>query len=134
MTRKTILGVDLGGTKIMSGIVTPKGEVPGKPCTILTGGKDPEKVIINRIFHSIEKALSNARLKITDISGIGIGATGPLDMKKGLILECPFLPTLNNFPIRKTIHERFDIPVFLDNDANCLILGECYFGSNPTCM
>ena len=129
MTRKAILGVDLGGTKIMSGIVTPKGKVLGKPCAIPTGGKDPEKVIINRIFNSIEKALSHARLKITDISGIGIGATGPLDMKKGLILECPFLPTLNYFPLRKTIQKRFDIPVFLDNDANCLILGECYFGA-----
>ncbi len=113
----------------MSGLMSAKGEILGKPYTIPTGGKDSEKAIINRIFNSIEKALSNARLRITDISGIGIGATGPLDMKEGLILECPFLPSLNYFPIRKTVRERFDIPVFLDNDANCFVLGECFFGA-----
>ncbi len=129
MAQKAILGVDLGGTKIISGLITPKGEILGKPYTIPTGGKDSEKTVINRIFNSIEKALSNARLRITDISGIGIGATGPLDMKEGLILECPFLPSLNYFPIRKTVCERFDIPIFLDNDANCFVLGECFFGA-----
>lgn len=129
MRQKAILGVDLGGTKIMCGLVTPKGKVLGKPYTIPTGGKDTKKIIINRLFNAIEQALSIVRLNITDISGIGIGATGPLDMKEGLILECPFLPTLNNYPIREVVHERFDIPVFLDNDANCFVLGECYFGS-----
>ncbi|KPL23663.1 MAG: hypothetical protein AMS23_06370, partial [Bacteroides sp. SM1_62] len=53
----------------------------------------------------------------------------PLDMKEGLILECPFLPTLHNFPLRKTVQEKFGIPVFLDNDANCFGLGEYFFGA-----
>ncbi|MCK4466346.1 MAG: ROK family protein, partial [Bacteroidales bacterium] len=118
-----------GGTKIMIGIITPKGKILGKPYTVPTGGNDSEKVIINRIFNSIEKGLSNVQLEITDISGIGIGATGPLDMKKGLILDCPFLPSLKHFPLRKTIHEKFNVPVFLDNDANSFVLGECYFGT-----
>ena len=129
MVEKAILGIDLGGTKIMSGLISVNGEMLGKPYIVPTGGKDPEKIIINRIFNAIEETLLNARLKITDISGIGIGATGPLDMKEGLILECPFLPTLNYFPLRKTIQEKFDIPVFLDNDANCFALGECFFGA-----
>ena len=129
MGEKAILGVDLGGTKISCGIISTRGELLGKPFTILTGGKDSEKAIINRIFNAIEKALGLARLKIKDISGIGIGATGPLDMKEGLILECPFLPTLNYFPLRQTIHEKFKLPVFLDNDANCFTLGECFFGA-----
>jgi glucokinase len=129
MRQKAILGVDLGGTKIMCGLVTSKGKVLGKPYTIPTGGLDTKKNIINRLFYAIEQALSNARLNINGISGIGIGATGPLDMKEGLILECPFLPNLNNYPIREVVHERFDIPVLLENDANCFVLGECYFGS-----
>ncbi|NOY37309.1 MAG: ROK family protein [Chlorobi bacterium] len=129
MTQKSILGVDLGGTKIMSGLITQEGDIIGKPYTVPTGSKDPEKIIINRIFNSIEKALNIAQLRITDIEGIGIGATGPLDMKEGLILECPFLPTLNFFPLREVVHERLDIPVFLDNDANCFVLGECFFGA-----
>jgi len=129
MKEKAILGIDLGGTKIMSGLISAGGELLGESITVPTGGKDPAEVIINRIFHVIERILAEARLKIKDISGIGIGATGPLDMKEGLILKCPFLPTLNNFPLRKTIYDRYHIPVFLDNDANCFALGECYFGA-----
>ena len=129
MVEKAILGVDLGGTKISCGIISNRGEILGKPYTIPTGGKDSAKTIINRIFNTIERALGLARIKVTDISGIGIGATGPLDMKEGVILECPFLPTLNYFPLRETIQKKFNIPVFLDNDANCFALGECFFGA-----
>lgn len=128
MAKKAILGVDLGGTKISCGIISTAGEILGKPLVIPTGGRDPATTIINRISGIIEKTLGSARLRITDILGIGIGATGPLDMKEGVILECPFLPTLNYFPLRKTIHDRFHIPVYLDNDANCFTLGECFFG------
>ena len=129
MEEKAILGLDLGGTKILSGLISVKGEVLGSPYTIPTGGKDPEEAIVNRIFMAIEKSLDDARLSIKDISGIGIGATGPLDMKAGLILDCPFLPTLKYFPLSKTIHDKYGIPVFLDNDANCFALGEFFFGA-----
>ncbi|KPL12830.1 MAG: hypothetical protein AMS26_16180, partial [Bacteroides sp. SM23_62] len=129
MEEKAILGVDLGGTKISSGLITVNGELLGNPYTLPTGGKDPGKAIVSRIFSAVEKTLDDARLNVTDISGIGIGATGPLDMKEGLILECPFLPTLHNFPLRKTVQEKFGIPVFLDNDANCFGLGEYFFGA-----
>jgi len=129
MVEKAILGIDLGGTKIMGGLISAGGELLGEPVIVPTGGKDPEKVIVKRIFNSIERTLAGAGLNISDVSGIGIGSTGPLDMKEGLILECPSLPTLHNFPLRKTIHERYHIPVFLDNDANCFALGECFFGA-----
>lgn len=129
MQEKTILGIDLGGTKILCGLITGKGEVIGHPHTVATGGQDPEETIVNRIFKAVQKTLADGRKGITEIRGIGIGATGPLDMKEGLILDCPFLPTLKNFPLRKTIQDEFGIPVFLDNDANCFGLGEYYFGA-----
>jgi glucokinase len=50
-------------------------------------------------------------------------------MKQGLILDCPFLPTLKYFPLTNTIHDKYGIPVYLDNDANCFALGEYYFGA-----
>lgn len=129
MQEKAILGLDLGGTKISSGLISARGDILGNPYTIPTGGEDPEQAIVNRLFAAIGKSLDNASLKIEDISGIGIGSTGPLDMKQGLILDCPFLPTLKNFPLTRTVGNRFDLPVFLDNDANCFALGEWYFGA-----
>lgn len=129
MEEKAILGLDLGGTKILSGVISARGKVLGNPYTIHTGGKDPEEAIIHRMFTAIERSLDDASLTIEDISGIGVGATGPLDMKQGLILDCPFLPTLKYFPLSKTIREKFAVPVFLDNDANCFALGEYFFGA-----
>jgi glucokinase len=129
MQGKAMLGLDLGGTKILSGLISVRGDILGDPYTIPTGGEDPEQAIVHRLFAAIEKSLDNAGLKIGDISGIGIGSTGPLDMKQGLILDCPFLPTLKNFPLRRTVRDKFGLPVFLDNDANCFALGEWFFGA-----
>jgi len=129
MEEKAILGLDLGGTKILSGLISTGGEVLGNPYTIPTGGKDPREAIVNRLFIAIERSLDDAGLKMEDISGIGIGATGPLDMKQGLILDCPFLPTLKYFPLVMTIQDKYGVPVFLDNDANCFALGEWFFGA-----
>ena len=129
MEEKAILGLDLGGTKILSGLISSRGEVIGNPYTVPTGGKDPEDAIVSRLFMAIDKSLEDARFKIGDISGIGIGATGPLDMKQGLILDCPFLPTLKNFPLSKTIQDKYGVPVYLDNDANCFALCEWFFGA-----
>jgi glucokinase len=50
-------------------------------------------------------------------------------MDAGLILECPQLPNMHFFPLRKTIQDYFGIPVYINNDANCLIYAECLFGA-----
>lgn len=129
MSSKIIIGIDLGGTKIMTGIISPDGKVLGTPVKVQTGGTEPVERIIKRITDSVELSLSNIGLSISDVMGIGIGATGPLDIDEGVILECPQLPTMHFFPVRKTIEDYFGIPVCLNNDANCLILGECIFGA-----
>ena len=64
MEEKAILGLDLGGTKILSGLISVKGEVLGNPYTIPTGGKDPEEAIVNRLFMAIEKSMDDAELRI----------------------------------------------------------------------
>jgi len=129
MSSKIIVGIDLGGTKIMTGIISPDGKVLGTPVKVQTGGTEPVERIIKRITNSVELSLSNIGLSISDVMGIGIGATGPLDIDGGVILECPQLPTMHFFPLRKTIEDYFGVPVYLNNDANCLILGECIFGA-----
>jgi glucokinase len=85
-------------------------------------------MIIKRITDSIEKVCFHLNLSINNVIGIGIGATGPLNINDGIILECPQLPTMNFFPLRDTIESYFSVPVFINNDANCLIYGETVFG------
>jgi glucokinase len=58
-----------------------------------------------------------------------MGVTGPLDTASGTILECPQLPTMHFYPLKAKIYEKFRIPVFMDNDANALLLGESIWGA-----
>jgi glucokinase len=72
MEEKAILGVDLGGTKILTVVISRKGEVISNPYTLPTGGKDPAEAILNRLFHAIEKNLDDSGLRMDDVAGIVI--------------------------------------------------------------
>lgn len=127
--KSLLIGVDIGGTKIQAGAINSDGEVIGEPVTIDTIGNDESDKILGRITGSIEKVINNTGSDFADIIGIGMGVTGPLDTKNGTILECPQLPTMHFYPLRDKIIEKFNIPVFMDNDANALLLGESIWGA-----
>jgi glucokinase len=124
-----IIGVDIGGTKIRTGAVSHAGEILGKPVTTATGGNDDSDVIFKRITGSIETVINSTDLKSFDITGIGLGVTGPLDIETGRILECPQLPTMHFYPLWEKVREKFNLPVIMDNDANALLLGESIWGA-----
>ncbi len=129
MKNKVYIGVDLGGTKIMTGAVDVSGRVYQTPVKVSTGGDEPAENIVSRIVDSINKTLSAIKIDKLDAAGIGIGSTGPLSIKEGTILDCPQLPTMKNYSLRQTVENVFNIPVYLNNDANCLIYGETIFGA-----
>lgn len=126
---KIYIGVDLGGTKIMTGAMTANGKLCGEPVQVPTIGIDAAINIITRLTDSIEKVMRGIDTSTHVVEGIGLGVTGPLDCKNGIILDCPQLPTLHNFPLKKEIESTFSLPVKMNNDANCLIYGETLFGS-----
>lgn len=127
--KSVIIGVDVGGTKIKTGAVHLDGNIICEPVTVDTGGNDESEKILARITGSVEKVIKNSGLKPADIIGIGMGVTGPLDTASGTILECPQLPTMHFYPLRERIIEKFKLPVFMDNDANALLLGESIWGA-----
>ena len=129
LENKILIGVDFGGTKILTGAMTTEGKILGEPVKIPTNPNEEPGKIIKRITGSIEEVLGRIKAKVFDVEGIGLGVTGPLDIKNGIILECPQLPTLHFYPLRKAIEEYFALPVYMNNDANCLIYGEALFGS-----
>ncbi len=129
MKNKVYIGVDLGGTKIMTGAVDASGRVYQTPVKIPTKGDEPAENIVSGIVDSINKTLSAINIDKQYVAGIGIGSTGPLSIKEGTILDCPQLPTMKNYPLRQAVENAFNIPVYLNNDANCLIYGETVFGA-----
>lgn len=127
MTKKYVIGIDLGGTKI-NGVVTDlNGEVLSQ-YTIPTNADQGEKVVLDRIIQVIDNIIETSGKNISEIKAIGIGSPGPLDAKKGIIITTPNLP-FKNFELVKPIQDRYGLPTYLDNDANVAAIGEFMFGA-----
>ena len=103
--KKIAIGVDIGGTKIKAGLVDINGQIIGIPESIRTLAHEPGEMIIEQLTLLIRRMIQQA--DGAELIGIGIGSTGPLDINKGIILECNNLPTLHNYPLHKKIRINF---------------------------
>ncbi|HEY4306783.1 MAG TPA: ROK family protein [Gemmatimonadaceae bacterium] len=127
-----IIGVDLGGTNIVVGAMSADGEHSFATRSIPTSADLGAEGVADRIVGVIEGVIldtiaqTNAQRK--DFLGVGIGAPGPLDREKGLVIVAPNLGW-RNFPLRDRIGEKLNLPATLDNDANCATVGEWWQGS-----
>ena len=129
MKNEILIGVDLGGTKILTGAMTAEGAILAEPVNIPTNKMEKPESMVGRIVDAVEETLSKCNASVDDVKGIGLGVTGPIDINEGIILECPQLPTMHFFPLKKAIENHFPTSVYMNNDANCLIYGESLFGS-----
>ena len=123
-----ILGVDLGGSKILTAVVKPGGEMlsSDESATPATEGRD---IVIQSILDSAHSALRQASCTISEISAIGIGAPGISNPEAGILFTSPNLPGWRNVLLRDIIQNKLDKKTFLINDANAAALGELYFGA-----
>lgn len=118
---KHLLGIDIGGTHVTAALITPGGDIIRQMDADI--GKDARK----KEYIDVVKNL--ASLLITeDTIGIGIACPGPADYEKGIILETPNLP-ISNTPLKEILEKEFSLPVMMENDGNCFVLGEAAFGA-----
>lgn len=125
MEKKYVVGVDLGGTKIYTALVDLEGNIVREK-VVETLAAEGEEAVANRIIDTIDYVVEGTDKGL--IKAIGIGSPGPLDAKKGIIIETANLP-FKNFEIVKVVKERYELPTYLDNDANVATLGEFMFGA-----
>ncbi|ADQ14281.1 ROK family protein [Halanaerobium hydrogeniformans] len=121
------LGLDLGGTKILTGLADKNGKILARSRKDTEAKYGEEKIIANMV-ESIEDVLAKTELKAEDIKCLGIGSPGPLDAKKGIIIENSNLPW-KNVAIVDRIEKEVGIKTLLKNDANAAALGEKWFGA-----
>ena len=120
------IGIDLGGTNIVASVVDDK-------YNIIATGKTPTAVprsaeeIFDDIAAVCREAMDKAGLTIADISSVGLGTPGTVN--ENGIIEFANNLGFNNVPAREMLKERLgDLPIYIDNDANCAALGEAYAG------
>lgn len=125
MSKKYVVGLDLGGTKIYTALVDLNGTII-KEKVVETLAFEGEEAVINRMMDTIDYVIEGTDKEL--IKAIGIGAPGALDLKEGIVMESPNLP-FENFELVGKIRARYDLPTYLDNDANVATLGEYRFGA-----
>lgn len=116
-----VIGVDLGATHCRAGIFSLGGVAGNRLERKLPDSDGPERQT-HLILDQIKELLTGE--EAARLLGIGIGSCGPIDRDRTVILEAPNRPGWVNVPIRALLHNEFQVPVFLENDANVAALGE----------
>lgn len=124
---KYYVGIDLGGTNIVAGVVDENYNIVATAKT-KTNCPRAEKDIADDMAKMALEAVKNANLTIDDIEWIGIGTPGIANSETGIIEYSNNLG-FNNTPMVKYIQETIDKPVFIENDANAAAYGEYVAGS-----
>ncbi len=127
-----IVGVDLGGTNIVVGAMSDDGTQQYGMHSEPTGAHEGEQSVIARMAKMVETTITTTMRETgavrADFKGVGIGAPGPLDRERGIVVLTPNLGW-TNVPLRDRMTELTGLPATLDNDANCATYGEWWFGA-----
>ncbi|WP_083584241.1 ROK family protein [Bacillus weihaiensis] len=122
------IGIDLGGTNLRIGFFNEQGELleeQSRPTESEKGPNHTISIMANEINKLKEKHSSSNSI----IQSVGIGAPGPLNPQKGIIIEPPNLPGWVNIPLVSLLEEKTNLPVKLENDANAAALAEATLGA-----
>ncbi len=121
MADKCYIGVDLGGTKALGAIIEGDRLVEDEIVKIHGMGKDE---LLSALQDLVQRFLD----KRSDVAAIGLGVPSQIDQKNGVAVASVNLP-IENLPIRDEFQKKFDLPVSLDNDANCAAYAEAHVGA-----
>jgi len=124
---RPVIAVDLGGSKIAVGIISPRYQILARDRhpTLANEGVDS---VINRVASVVKQITSSSGLALSQVGGIGIAAAGAIDSHEGIITLSPNLPGWHDVPLGDIISEELNVRTWLINDANAEALGEHHFG------
>lgn len=121
------LGIDLGGTNIVAGVVDKNYKIVAK-AECKTAVPRPEEEICDSMAMVAQKAVEKAKLSMKDIKSVGIGVPGAVNPKTGMIEYSANL-FFHNWTIAKMMEQRLDKKIFIENDANAAAYGEYLAGA-----
>jgi glucokinase len=122
MSQPEAIGVDLGGTKMLLGVLDSDAEPVWESRERSAG--EGEEELVELLVREVEEARSER----SGVEAIGMGIPATIDHEKGLAVSAVNLP-IENLPIRDLVEERTGLPTFVDNDANVAALAEHLYGA-----
>lgn len=117
----SFIGVDLGGTNMRAGRISDNRLIEQASRPTPKDAKKCEDTL--EILLEAIRAVWNE-----DVKGIGIGVPSVVDRKKGIVYDVVNIPHWKEVHLKELLESQFNVPVYVDNDANCFALGERFFG------
>jgi len=117
-----IVGVDLGGTKILTGVFKNSLELVST-AKLSTKSQRGVSKVIERVARCVQDAVDEADLSMKNITGVGIGAPGAVDFENGTVIFAPNMEGWRNIALKKDLEKLLGVPVFVENDCNIAALG-----------
>jgi len=122
------IGIDLGGSKILTGLVDSRGRILVSD-ERATPARKSAGAVIRAILDSVHDVLGNGAIRISEVAAVGVGAAGISNPETGVVFASPNLPRWRDVPLKDMLQDKLGKKVFLINDANAAALGEFYFGA-----
>jgi glucokinase len=123
MSRGVVVGVDIGGTKVLAGVVDDQGQVTGTARRTTPGRRVQTRQVEDALVEAILESAAGRPL-----AGAGVAAAGFVDSAGERVMFAPHLPWQGE-PLRDLLEHRLGCPVVLDNDANCAARAEAHHGA-----
>lgn len=125
------IGIDIGGTNLVAGVVDQEHHILSK-AKCRTADCPTVESLMDALVRICREALETADLTTDDVLAVGAGIPGAMDREKGVVIasvNTPFADT----PFVELFRQRWDVPVYIENDANCAVLGEGTAGGAKNC-
>ena len=126
-----VIGVDLGGTKLLAGLLGPDLAVRDRVYRLAPASDDPED-LLRQVVDEVGELLERAGLGRDAVRAVGVGIPSLVDRERGVAVSTVHQP-LDGVPVRDELQDRLQLPVALDNDANCAVLAEWRAGAARGC-
>jgi len=126
MAPRLAIGVDLGGTNVRVVLGDEKGRILARLSQRTETKKGPEGV--SKQIIGMIRSIDVEGVKLEDVSGVGIGSAGPLDLERGGLMEPTNIP-YDFVPLVAPLEEELELTTFLLNDCSAGVMGERFFGS-----
>lgn len=127
------IGIDVGGTNLVAGVVDIDADyriLAKAKCK--TASCPTAESMVDALVRLSREAVAQAGLQESDVHAVGVGIPGAVDRIRGIVIEAVNAP-FSNTPFTEMFRQRWDVPVYLENDANCAVLGEGVAGGAKGC-
>lgn len=124
-------GVDVGGTSVKIGVVDDQGRPLGWTSIATDATRGPDDGV-RRMGQAMGELIDQIGLRREQITAVGLGTPGTMDIPAGMLLDPPNLPGWADYPIRERLSHECQLPVSFTNDAAAAAYGEYWVGSGKS--